>query len=188
MFGRKLSTEDQDIWVTSDLHFWHKNVMKFCKDTRPWDSLEEMHEALIEEWNSKVKPDDIIFSLGDFSFAGKDKTLSILNRLQGNKVFIMGNHCKVFRSSLGQKNTYDYLELRVDGVKICMSHFPMASYNQQGRGALMLFGHTHGSYHPEGRTMDVGYDNLGKIANIKDVMVELLSRDIYTVDHHKKVD
>ena len=192
MFGRKLITGDQDIWFTSDLHFFHKGVLSFCEDTRPWEDLETMHEGLIGEWNSKVKPDDIIFHLGDFSFKGKSATEDVLSQLNGRKIMILGNHDKVLRSAIktgthGIEFIGDYLEIRINGTKVCMSHFPMASWNQQGRGSLMLFGHTHGSYKPDGRTMDVGYDNFGTILSADSVLEYLLSKEIYTVDPHKEV-
>lgn len=192
MFGRKLNTQDQDIWITSDLHFFHKGVLGFCPDTRPWEDLDQMHEALIDEWNTKVKPNDIIFHLGDFSFKGKEATEEILSQLNGKKVKILGNHDKVLRSSI-KNNTFgiefigDYLELRIDGTKICMSHFPMTSWNQQGRTSLMLYGHCHGSFQGEGKTVDVGFDKWGKIMNIKNIIEFCNGREVYCPDHHKVV-
>lgn len=192
MYGRKLNTQDQDIWITSDLHFWHKNVMKFCSDTRPWESIEEMHEALIDDWNNKVKQEDIIFHLGDFSFKGKEATEEILSKLNGKKVMVLGNHDKVLRSSI-KNGTFDitdivdYLEVKVDGTKICMSHFPMSSWNQQGRGSLMLHGHCHGSFQGEGKIVDVGWDNWGTVMNIKSVIDFCNEKEIYCPDHHKVI-
>ncbi len=190
MYGRKLNTQDQSIWVTSDLHFWHKNVMKFCSKTRPWDTLEDMHEGLISEWNSKVKPDDIIFHLGDFCFKGREATEAILERLNGRKAIVLGNHDKVLRNAIksgshGIECIVDYLELRINGTKVIMSHFPMSSWNQQGRGSVQLFGHGHGSYGGVGRQIDVGYDNLGAITPIQDVIKMCLDKEIYCPDHHK---
>lgn len=183
MYGRKLNTQDQDIWITSDLHFWHKNVMKFCSDTRPWESIEDMHEALINDWNSKVKPDDIIFHLGDFSFKGKEATEEILSQLNGKKIMVLGNHDKVLRNSV-KKGTFgivdivDYLEIKVDGVKICMSHFPFLDWNGKQNKSVMLHGHLHGTKsHEVGKIMDVGYDVEGKIFNISEVFNILEGKD-----------
>ena len=55
-------------WFTSDTHFGHKNIIEYCK--RPFSSVEQMNEMLIKKWNNKVKVDDIVFHLGDFSFRG----------------------------------------------------------------------------------------------------------------------
>ena len=67
----KLDSSKQGIRFTSDTHFGHNNIIKFCK--RPWKTTEEMNEALIERWNSVVKPDDIVFHLGDFAFAANSR-------------------------------------------------------------------------------------------------------------------
>ena len=185
MMHRKLHTKDQDIWITSDIHFFHKGVLEFCKATRPWTSVEEMTEALIGEWNSKVKPTDIIFHLGDFSFKGKEATQGILDQLNGNIVFVLGNHDKVLRSSIKHKPTYDYLELRINGVKVIMSHYPMSSWNQQGGGSVMLHGHCHGSFVGGGRIADVGYDSMGSIVNLEGLLISMQEIEVCCADHHK---
>ena len=193
-FGRKLNTQDRDVYITSDLHFYHKGILNFCKDTRPWRDVVGMTEGLIAEWNTKVSEKDLIFHLGDFSFKGVEATENLLARLNGDKIFVLGNHDKVLRSSIssskfGIKGIVDYLELRIDGVKVCMSHYPMTTWNQAGRGSLQFYGHCHNSLlQPRGRQCDVGYDSWGKIINIKQVMKFCLERDIYTPDHHKIIE
>lgn len=179
-------------WVTSDLHFGHRNVMKFCHKTRSkWSNVEEMNEGLVEEWNSKVLPGDIIFHLGDFSFMKKVATVDILERLNGSKFFILGNHDKGARQVLQRYGTVcDYYETNYhleghtghpESVKVCMSHYPMREWNQCHRGSLMLHGHMHGSVEMFGRSMDVGYDSLGEIARLDDVCKFLLTRDVEVI-------
>ena len=80
------------IWFTSDLHFFHNNVIR--NSGRPFKNLDEMHEVLIANWNSRVKKKEIIYVLGDFSFGGKEKTRAILKRLSGYKILVKGNHDK----------------------------------------------------------------------------------------------
>ena len=67
------------VWFTSDLHFHHRNICRYCN--RPYNSLEEMHEALITNWNSVVKEDDTVFLLGDMGFCGYEKLKELLSRL-----------------------------------------------------------------------------------------------------------
>ena len=62
----------------SDLHFFHKNIIKYSN--RPFSSVEEMNESLIKEWNYIVKPNDVIYNLGDFCFSDIEKLESILSR------------------------------------------------------------------------------------------------------------
>lgn len=72
---------DSMIWFTSDQHFYHKNVIRYCN--RPFKSLEEMHETLIQNWNKVVGPTDIVYILGDFAFCGVARMKEIVSRLNG---------------------------------------------------------------------------------------------------------
>lgn len=88
----------RNIWVTSDTHFRHANILTFVdsigKPTRNFASADEMDEVMIERWNSVVKPGDKVYHLGDVVF-GHDKE-SWMNknfpRLNGQKRLIVGNH------------------------------------------------------------------------------------------------
>lgn len=187
-FNQKLSSkDDREYFIVSDLHFFHKGVLGFCPYTRPWKDVDEMNKGLIEHWNSVVGTDDVVFCLGDFSFKAKEATQSIISQLNGNIVWIRGNHCYKVLSQLGLP-VYDYLEIKYDGVKVCMMHYPITAWNQQGRGSVMLYGHVHGSYQGQGRTVDVGWDNWGRIITLKEAVDFCLARDIYCPDHHKVVE
>lgn len=78
------------IWLIADTHFNHKNIIKYCN--RPFSSIEEMNETIIENWNKVVKNSDRVFVLGDFCLAGKDKIIETGSRLNGRKTLILGNH------------------------------------------------------------------------------------------------
>lgn len=83
------------IYLYSDPHFWHTNVITYCD--RPFrhpngdPNVEEMNEALVRNWNSVVKPEDTVYCLGDFSFAIRPVEL-FSERLMGNKKLVPGNH------------------------------------------------------------------------------------------------
>ena len=79
-----------NIWFTSDTHFGHKNILIYESDARPFETLEEMHEVLIDRWNSVVRDGDTVYHLGDFAFG--QQWVSIAERLKGRKKLIMGNH------------------------------------------------------------------------------------------------
>lgn len=172
-------------WVTSDLHFYHKNIFKFCKTTRPWQSVEEMNAALIKEWNQKVAPGDIIYHLGDFSFGNQQQTEEIVSQLNGNVFAIKGNHDSDKTLQIMRKhnwNVFTYYETYYtrgkSRYKVCMFHYPIHEWNQIHRGALHIHGHSHGTVPRFGRRLDVGYDSLGRIAKLSEVCDYLLTKEI----------
>ena len=181
-FNQKLkSTDKREYWVTSDLHFFHKGILSYQPETRPWVSLEEMHEAIITDWNAKVKPDDIIFHLGDFSFAGKEKTEELISKLNGDIIWLLGNHDqKVFQSI--KANKYHYLEVKYDDTKVCMMHYSLLCWNRQKHGSVLIHGHSHGRLEPVGRMLDVGWDSVGEIITLSDAIARCKVREIVTPD------
>lgn len=65
-------------YYISDLHIGHANAIKF--DNRPFADVNEMNNAIMENWNSRVKPNDTVYILGDsFGQNGKanGRTLSV---------------------------------------------------------------------------------------------------------------
>lgn len=145
----KLDSTKQNIWFTSDLHFNHANIIKFCN--RPWKTTEEMDKALISNWNSVVKPNDLIFDLGDFAFADRDKWIELLEQLNGKHYLILGNH-DITRWP-GNKvlplfeRVEHQLTLKIDGRKVYLNHYPFLCYGGTYRDntskVYQLFGHTH---------------------------------------------
>ena len=77
------------IYFTSDPHYWHANIIKFCN--RPFASVEEMNEAMIRNWNEVVTPEDTVYCLGDFSMAFRPIE-AYTPRLNGIKYLVPGNH------------------------------------------------------------------------------------------------
>lgn len=128
-----------EIWFTSDHHFGHTNILEYEKYARPFDTINEMHEVMIERWNRVVGSGDTVFHLGDFCF-GKHN-LHLANRLNGKKKLILGNH-----------DTYpsaDYLRYfeKLYGVvfwrKCVLSHTPLHPSGLGSRWFLNVHGHLH---------------------------------------------
>lgn len=88
----------------SDTHFFHANILKFVDDNgqriRPFSSLEEMHEYMIQRWNSVVKDQDYVYHLGDVTFRYDGPFNNLMSRLKGQKRLIIGNHDKIWNPSL----------------------------------------------------------------------------------------
>lgn len=150
-------------YVTSDIHFGHANVMKFCPDARPFKDVTDMDESIIRIWNSTITTDDTVYILGDVAFCSVDKATSIISRLNGQKILIKGNHdsklvknpefCSQF------KEIIDYKRISYDGHTIVMLHYPMWEWDQMHRGVIHLHGHLHARPTGiKGRIFDVGMD------------------------------
>ena len=152
----------QETLFSSDMHFGHKNIIKYSN--RPFANLEEMEEALIANHNSKVKPGDRWFHLGDFAFAGTGTIQRVLSRMNGEKYFLMGNHDNhkvlVQMKECGHiHGLYNDWMGKIGNHSFHLYHFPIQSWNGAFHGTVHLHGHSHG--HTESKDMlrwDVGVD------------------------------
>lgn len=149
-FITKISPEEVGkIWLTSDHHFHHSNIIKYCN--RPFGSVEEMNEALVANWNSVVKSDDHVYHLGDFCFGNVEKWNWCLEpgRLNGHIHLILGNHDpeRVFRDGtfIERFDSIDYQKiLIIEGWTVILNHFPFLSFsNNLDHKVIGLSGHTH---------------------------------------------
>lgn len=86
----------RDIFVISDTHFNHKNILTFTDEAgkifRDFASVEEMNELMVENWNKTVSDSDIVYHLGDVYFGSDVEADKILSRLKGRKRLLLGNH------------------------------------------------------------------------------------------------
>lgn len=183
---------------TSDLHAHHKRICDFT-NRGLFTDFEHHNEWLIDIWNRQVARGDFVYILGDVSFATKALDIAeFLEQLNGQKFIIKGNHDRSENlKTLVDRNVITgwdhYKEIKVKDIKTCMMHFPIASWNQQGRGSFMVHGHSHGSYQGEGRILDVGidsaYNKLGshRLFTEDDIYDILMQKEIYSPDHCKIV-
>jgi calcineurin-like phosphoesterase family protein len=157
------------IFFTSDNHFSHKNIKKFCPKTRQGETVEEMNSLMIRRWQEQVKQEDVVYLLGDVFFCDAEKAISIIDQLPGQKFLIYGNHDEPIRSNSTLRNkfveTAEWREIYIDKKKIILHHYPTYEWKGMHRGAYHLYGHIHSNYgekeHPRipGRCMDAGIDS-----------------------------
>jgi calcineurin-like phosphoesterase family protein len=131
----------QDIYMISDMHFGHPNIIKY--ENRPFTSVEEMTDVMVKNWNATVKQDDKIFVLGDVSFYNKEKTKEILDMLNGSKALILGNHDNERSTQwwydVGFSEVYKY-PIIYDNFYI-LSHEPI--YLNENMPYANIHGHIH---------------------------------------------
>ena len=134
-------------YFTSDLHFSHKNIAKFCPQFRPFDNVEQMDEFLIQTWNETVTPEDTVYNLGDFSFAQDHKQIErVLSRLNGQ------HHLPEIKNTL------------------VLFHYPIQEWDGCYQGWYHLYGHLHDRVAEiKGRALNVGFDLHGRFLTAQDV-------------------
>lgn len=164
---------------TSDLHFGHANIIKYSG--RPYDSVEEMNEALVANWNDQVLPDDDVWILGDLCLGRLPDTLGYIGRLNGHKTLLTGNHDACWKGNGGYNKwvtryvlagldevvNKKTVELDVGGNTVLLCHFPYfgdhyaerySEYRPVDRGMSLLHGHIHEKWKVNGHQINVGID------------------------------
>jgi len=167
-------------FVTSDYHLGHGDILKFIP--RPFRDVDDMNEKIIQAHNSRVKPNDIVFHIGDFCFKGRGnsgmhvKALEWENRLNGKIIFIKGNH----DANNTVKTIITHLTVRFGGYDIFMVHDP-SECNQDY--LINLVGHVHTNWHikKNGKTImfNVGID-------VNKYMPLTLNEVIHKIEQFKK--
>jgi len=161
------------IYFTSDLHFGHKNVIRFCD--RPYKDLDHMECMIINKFNETVGPEDTTYFLGDiFFYSNNEKIENVLSRMNGRKILIRGNHDRKGPNSLenlGFDLVLEEAKIKLNGKRIILSHYPYwlkddtldTRYEHrrpQDMGEWLLHGHTHDSkkINLDNRMIHVGID------------------------------
>lgn len=182
----EIEKKEKKIWFSSDHHFGHANIIKYCN--RPFGSVAHMDEALIHLWNEVVGPDDKVYYLGDFSLARIEYIEPIVQRLNGKKILVHGNHDRTFPTSKKPTPISRYIDIGFEEVcleklitlplhgvaqQVKLSHLPYAPLDPteevdrrylhmrpKDEGHLLLHGHIHQHWKKSqcGRMINVGVD------------------------------
>jgi calcineurin-like phosphoesterase family protein len=208
MSFRKLLTTGK-VFITSDLHFGHKNIVRGVTNwrtqdgevpvdsTRDFQTIEQMNQRLIDGINNVVGQDDTLIMLGDVSFGGFDNIGIFLERLVCHNIhLILGNHdTHIERDRDFVRGRFlsvqHYLEVNIEGQDFVLCHYPLQSWHGLNKGVIHLHGHVHLSPNRKfgnGKKMDVGVDGNGidpySISEIIKIMDKRpVGSDMYE-DHH----
>lgn len=175
-------------WFTSDTHFGHANIIKYCN--RPFKNSVEMNTAIIQNWNAVVDDNDMVFHLGDFCFGNEDYSFdSYFETLKGKIIFIKGNHDRLaWRNRNKFYAAHDsYHEIEIGGKDITLCHYAMRVWNRSHHGAWHLYGHSHGSLpdDPNALSFDCGVDCFNyRPINFDEVAAVMAKKTWLPIDHH----
>jgi calcineurin-like phosphoesterase family protein len=187
-----------DLWLTSDLHFGHVNIIRYTH--RPYPSVEAMNEGMIRAWNDVVRPSDTVWVLGDVCMGTLAETLPLVGRLHGTLHLLCGNHDRPFHGHSGSRQEWErryrdvgfasihhgVIELDIGmaaPVRAC--HFPYYGDSHDDDrfpdqrpiddGRPLVHGHTHGAWRQHDLMVDVGVDAWGGVPVAASVVAELLT-------------
>lgn len=172
-------------WWTADMHLGHQRIIELSG--RPFASVDEMNEVIINRWNSTVAPDDTVWVLGDVAMGAIGDSLAMCGRLAGRKLLVLGNHDRPFAgySKAPEKRTAWADRYRIEGGfsdiltgcevmlpgladPVLVSHFPYqgdtdgedryVQHRPVPTGQWLLHGHIHEMWKVRGRQLNVGCD------------------------------
>jgi len=171
-----------NLWFTGDDHFEHEKVIKYSK--RPFASLEEMHEILIENWNRVVHPRDIVWHVGDFSLGKHPERFTRV--LNGQINICLGNHDYKRKNKLIPLFNWvgDVRYLRYKDERFFISHYAHRTWRRSNHGSYHVYGHSHGDLPPFRRSMDVGVDSNNFTPIHIDEVIGRLSNSPINDHHH----
>lgn len=183
------------VFFTSDTHFQHKNLLQW--EDRPYSSIEEMNESLIDSWNSQVTDSDIVYHLGDFALTNYENTVDIIRRLKGKIVLIKGNHdfSNTFKKISRLNLLHEYHELgttiKYFGHKMFLTHYPMEIGNRPYTWSI--HGHIHSNKSTWLNQINVGVDSpqfnlsyFGKLVTLEELYDIMHERNPYLVYYKQK--
>lgn len=151
--GAKMQT-----FFTSDTHFGHTNIIKYCN--RPFSDVDEMNREMAKIWNEIVGFRDTVYHLGDFAFGNLTEIERYRKKLNGKIILVKGNHDKGGLENL--QNIFDEVVTSAsitDGEDILhMQHFPMPDPLDNYPNHYYLNGHVHDKWKTSGRRINVGVD------------------------------
>lgn len=130
----------------ADWHYGHANCLHF--DNRPFKTVEEMNEALVQNWNTVVTPADVVYAIGDMFWCKSSEAQPVLDKLNGIKILIRGNHDRSNDGEFRRKfdKVTDYLEVEDNGRHVVLSHYPIVCFKNHYYGWYHLYGHVHDSF------------------------------------------
>ena len=207
---------NQRLFFTSDTHYNHANICSATSKwtdpsrTRKFSSLSYMNDAIVGNINAKVRQDDILFHLGDWSFGGFESIKAFRDRIWCKNIhLITGNHDHHIERNRDNvqdlfSSVHKYLELSVNfsdygigssNADLVLMHFPIASWNNMAKGTIHLHGHVHFDRKhrsQSGKMLDVGVDGNDLMPHELGSIYRQLAwhpiKSLFDNDHHEVVE
>jgi len=142
------------IFVTSDTHFNHANVIRYC--ARPFANYFEMNKEMIHNWNLVVSPEDTVIHLGDVLLTQHRNLPEIISKLNGRKIAVAGNHDRLKNLLPVFDKVYEKtVDTAINGIRVRFSHYPCLDTSEFD---LNICGHVHEHWLWKDKCLNVGVD------------------------------
>lgn len=185
-------------YFTADFHLNHKNIIEYCN--RPFDSVEEMNDTLIDNTNAIVGRDDILYYLGDFALSPKQISELRARINCQNIILIMGNHDPHDKKDRPHpvllenfQSVHNMLRVKVvykeQKKSIILNHYAMRVWRNSHHGSWHLYAHSHGNLYDDltSLSFDVGVDCHNFMPLNVDQIGAIMETKIFKpVDHHNE--
>ena len=150
----------------ADTHFGHKSMLSSrMPRPRPFETIEAHDEALVAAWNKAVRPDDIVWHLGDFAYkCDLGYAAAIQARLHGRIHLVRGNHDELAERLTWAGPIVDVQRVFVQDPgmptpqALWASHYAHVTWPHAWHGDLHVYGHSHGGIPATRTSIDVGVD------------------------------
>lgn len=131
-----------DFFITSDTWFGRKQIIDIAN--RPFSTLNEMNDTLVEKWNEKVSKNDIVFHLGNFAW-DPITAENMLSRLNGNIIFCVSDDddaISLMSEADEAINIIDNDIVILEDRDLVLCHYPLRVWPGKSSGTVHIHGHT----------------------------------------------
>lgn len=164
------------IWFTSDEHYGHQKIIEYSN--RPFDSVEEMDQRIIDNHNEVVGKTDLTIHAGDFTLWKNVTGIyeKYVNNLNGYHVFLRGSHDYWLKGRPMHEIWERNVKVKGKNYYFVVCHYAMKTWARSHYNSFQLFGHSHGTLEPVGKQWDVGVDNNNFYPLSGDQIVEIMEK------------
>lgn len=181
------------IFYIADTHFGDERIFNLC--SRPFQDLAEYQKVLCCRWNKKVNSTDTVYVLGDIANEDFESLSAILNKLNGHKHLIVGNHDEKIIKTISKSKIFEtmgFIKLINDnGRQVCLCHYPLLDWVGFNQSGFHIYGHIHNKtvrqgqvyaqikeYYKDKRAYNAGVDVVGFEPVTLDEIIKLKEKNI----------
>lgn len=160
------------IYFTSDLHFYHKALLKYMPESRPFPCVDKMNTAILDSINLVCSASDDLYILGDLLMGPRKEGKAILKEIKPKIHLVRGNHDKFSKKEEEElfESVHDYKIVKYNKKSIVCCHFPIERWDKCQYGRIHLHGHCHGDLERiVPNRFDIGWDVFHRPVSFEEV-------------------